>query len=52
VAEIKFTEWTHESTEGGMKLRAPVFLRLRDDKDPKECLFQQMVPGPIAGSSF
>jgi bifunctional non-homologous end joining protein LigD len=52
VAEIKFTEWTHESTEGGMKLRAPVFLRLRDDKDPKECVLQQMVPGPIAGSSF
>jgi bifunctional non-homologous end joining protein LigD len=38
VAEIKFTEWTHESAEGGMKLRAPVFLRLRDDKDPKECV--------------
>ncbi len=38
VAEIKFTEWTHESTEGGMKLRAPVFLRLREDKDPKECV--------------
>jgi len=37
VAEIKFTEWTHETAEGGMKLRAPVFLRLRDDKDPKEC---------------
>jgi bifunctional non-homologous end joining protein LigD len=38
VAEIKFSEWTHESAEGGMKLRAPVFLRLRDDKDPKECV--------------
>ena len=37
VAEIKFTEWTHESAEGGMKLRAPVFLRVREDKDPKEC---------------
>jgi bifunctional non-homologous end joining protein LigD len=37
VAEIKFTEWTHESAEGGMKLRAPVFLGLREDKDPKEC---------------
>ena len=40
VAEIKFSEWTHESAEGGMKLRAPVFLRLREDKDPKECLLQ------------
>jgi bifunctional non-homologous end joining protein LigD len=38
VAEIKFSEWTHESAEGGMKLRAPVFLRLRNDKDPKECV--------------
>ena len=41
VAEIKFSEWTHESAEGGMKLRAPVFLGLREDKDPKECVFQQ-----------
>ncbi len=40
VAEIKFSEWTHESAEGGMKLRAPVFLRLREDKDPKECVLQ------------
>jgi bifunctional non-homologous end joining protein LigD len=39
VAEIKFTEWTHETVEGGMKLRAPVFLGLRGDKDPKECTF-------------
>ena len=37
VAEIKFTEWTHETAEGGLKLRAPVFMRLREDKDPKEC---------------
>ena len=41
VAEIKFTEWTHESAEGGMKLRAPVFLRLRDDKKPEECVLEQ-----------
>lgn len=39
VAEIKFSEWTHETAEGGQKLRAPVFLRLRDDKDPRECTF-------------
>jgi bifunctional non-homologous end joining protein LigD len=31
VAEIKFTEWTR-----GGKLRQPVFLGLRDDKDPRE----------------
>ena len=41
VAEIKFTEWTHETAEGGLKLRAPVFMRLRDDKDPKECTFRE-----------
>ena len=39
VAEIKYTEWTHETGEGGMKLRAPVFLGIREDKDPKECTF-------------
>ena len=38
VAEIKFSDWTHETAGGGMKLRAPVFLRLRDDKDPEECV--------------
>jgi bifunctional non-homologous end joining protein LigD len=37
VAEVKFTEWTHETTEGGLKLRAPVFLSLREDKNPEEC---------------
>ena len=41
VAEIKFSEWTHETAEGGPKLRAPVFLRLRDDKHPKECTFEE-----------
>jgi bifunctional non-homologous end joining protein LigD len=37
VAEVKFSEWTHETDEGGLKLRAPVFLGLREDKDPEEC---------------
>jgi bifunctional non-homologous end joining protein LigD len=41
VAEIKFSEWTHETEEGGSKLRAPVYLGLRKDKDPKKCGFQQ-----------
>jgi bifunctional non-homologous end joining protein LigD len=41
VAEVKFSEWTHETPEGGQKLRAPVFLGLREDKNPKECTFQQ-----------
>ena len=43
VAEIKFTEWTHETSEGGKKLRAPVFLGLRPDKEPKECTFEETV---------
>jgi bifunctional non-homologous end joining protein LigD len=41
VAEIEFSEWTHPTEEGGPKLRAPVFLGLRDDKDPKECVLEQ-----------
>jgi bifunctional non-homologous end joining protein LigD len=39
VAEIKFTEWTHESEDGGLKMRAPVYLGLRKDKKPQECVF-------------
>jgi len=41
VAEIQFSEWTHATGESGPKLRAPVFLGLREDKHPKECLLQQ-----------
>jgi bifunctional non-homologous end joining protein LigD len=41
VAEIEYSEWTHTTGEGGPKLRAPVFLRLRDDKRPEECTLQQ-----------
>jgi bifunctional non-homologous end joining protein LigD len=37
VAQIKFTEWTHEGQKGGVKMRAPVFLGLRVDKSAKEC---------------
>jgi bifunctional non-homologous end joining protein LigD len=39
VAEVKFSEWTHETGEGGLKLRAPVFMGLREDKSPGECTF-------------
>jgi bifunctional non-homologous end joining protein LigD len=41
VAEIKFTEWTHEGQSGGVKMRAPVFLGLRLDKRPEECRFER-----------
>ena len=41
VAEVKFTEWTHETGEGGLKLRAPVFLGLREDKNPEDCTFKE-----------
>ena len=40
VAEIKFTEWTHEGQSGGIKMRAPVFQGLRFDKKPSECKFE------------
>jgi bifunctional non-homologous end joining protein LigD len=40
VAEIRFTEWTHEGQSGQIKMRAPVFLGLRTDKKPRECRFE------------
>lgn len=33
VAQVAFHEWTHDR-----KLRQPVFVRLRDDKRPRECV--------------
>ncbi len=41
VAEIKFAEWTHETAEGGIKLRAPVFMGLRADKAAEECRLEE-----------
>jgi bifunctional non-homologous end joining protein LigD len=41
VAEIEFAEWTKGADGGLPKLRAPVFLGLRDDKDPKDCLLEK-----------
>jgi bifunctional non-homologous end joining protein LigD len=43
VAEIKFAEWTHETEDGGMKLRAPVFMGLRVDKLAEECRLEEAV---------
>ncbi len=39
VAEVKFDEWTRDGI-----LRAPVFLRLRDDKKPEECIVEADKP--------
>ena len=47
VAEIKFTEWTHEGQSGGMKMRAPVFEGLRFDKKPEECRFERPLSAAI-----
>jgi bifunctional non-homologous end joining protein LigD len=45
VAEIEYAEWTGGTSEGsGPKLRAPVFLGLRDDKEPKDCTLQEVHP--------
>src|SRR5262249_965212 len=50
IAEVKFAEWTPDGA-----LRAPVFLRLRDDIPQDEASIPQMVrvagskPGPAAG---
>jgi len=47
VAEIEYAECTGGTNEGsGPKLRAPVFLGLRDDKDPKECLLEDVAEQP------
>jgi bifunctional non-homologous end joining protein LigD len=35
VAEVKFSEWTAEQ-----RLRHPVFVGLREDKEPEECKFE------------
>ena len=44
VAEIEFAEWTGGASAGsGPKLRAPVFLGLRDDKDPRDCVLEQEI---------
>jgi bifunctional non-homologous end joining protein LigD len=51
VAEIKFTEWTHEGQSGGIKMRAPVFQGLRFDKKPEECKFERPLDTEAATGS-
>lgn len=43
VCDVKFTDWTPETAEGGLKLRAPVFMGLRPYKDPQECTLRGQV---------
>ncbi len=49
VAEVEYAEWTGGSVSSGTpegsgpKLRAPVFLGLRDDKDPKDCVLEDAI---------
>jgi bifunctional non-homologous end joining protein LigD len=45
VARVKYSNWTQEK-----RLRAPVFLGLRDDRDPRDCVFEEPGPGPAATS--
>jgi bifunctional non-homologous end joining protein LigD len=42
VAEVKFHGWTNERI-----MRAPIFLRLREDKSPNECRIE--MESPLAG---
>ncbi|HEV2706581.1 MAG TPA: non-homologous end-joining DNA ligase [Pyrinomonadaceae bacterium] len=37
VCEVKFAEWTADR-----KLRQPIFIGLRDDKEPAQCTFERM----------
>ncbi len=45
VAEIRFSEWTHEGRNGAVKMRAPVFQGLRFDKKPRECKIDPALEG-------
>ena len=41
VAEVEFANWTNDE-----RLRAPVFVRLRDDKPPSEALHADVIAAP------
>lgn len=35
VCEVKFTEWTADK-----RMRHPIFMGIRDDKDPRQCIYE------------
>src|SRR5215208_517056 len=39
LAEVKFSDWTEEKI-----MRAPIFLRFREDKVPRDCLIEGEIP--------
>jgi bifunctional non-homologous end joining protein LigD len=43
VVEVKYSQWTSEG-----RLRAPVFIRIRDDKSAQEINRDQIIPAPAA----
>jgi len=43
VAQVKFSEWTHEGQSGQVKMRSPIFQGLRVDKKPEECVLEKPV---------
>jgi bifunctional non-homologous end joining protein LigD len=45
VAQVRFTEWTHEGL-----LRQPVFLGLRTDKDARDVIREQARTAPASGA--
>jgi bifunctional non-homologous end joining protein LigD len=45
VCDVRFTEWTSDR-----KLRAPIFLGLRDDIDPEQCRLEDSLPEKPAAS--
>ena len=46
VARVKFGQWTHDK-----KLRAPVFLGFQEDRDARDCRFDNQVTAAVAASS-
>jgi bifunctional non-homologous end joining protein LigD len=46
VARVKYANWTQEK-----RLRAPVFLGLRDDRNPRDCVFEEPAADSVVSSS-